>query len=92
MELGQPEVEDLQAILMDHEQVLGLDVTVDDSLRVRRVEAIRDLNRQIQQALSFQSLSADHLPERLPFQQLHGDERLTIEVVDFVDRADVRVV
>jgi hypothetical protein len=31
-------------------------------------------------------------PERLPFQQFHGDERSSISLIDFVDRADVWVV
>ena len=30
--------------------------------------------------------------ERLPLQQLHGDEVLTVRFVDLVDRADIRVI
>jgi hypothetical protein len=32
------------------------------------------------------------MPERLPLQQFHGDERSPIDLVNLVDRADVRVI
>jgi hypothetical protein len=32
------------------------------------------------------------MPERLPFQQFHRDEGSPLDLVDFVDRADLRVI
>ena len=39
-----------------------------------------------------QWLACDPMAERLTFQQLHGNERLSALIVDFVDRANVRVI
>ena len=39
-----------------------------------------------------QGLAGDLLPQRLAFQQLHGDEGLPVGFVDFVNGADVRMI
>ncbi len=44
---GQPEVEDLGAAVGRHEDVVGLQVAVDDALRVRGRQALRDLAGQV---------------------------------------------
>jgi hypothetical protein len=57
-----------------------------------RVESIGNLDAQIEHRFDLQRLATDAVPERLPLQQLHGDEGSPIGLVDFVDSADVRVV
>ena len=65
---------------------------MDDALRVCGVEGVGDLDAQIEHRFDLQWLASDPVPERLPLQQFHGDEGSPIGLVDFVDRADVRVV
>jgi hypothetical protein len=68
------------------------DVSVDDSFRMCGVEGVGHLDSQIEHGFDLQRLATDPLSERLPFQQFHGDEGSSIGLVNFVDRADVRVV
>ena len=65
---------------------------MDDSLRMGRVECVGDLDAQIEHRFDLQRLATDPVPERLPLQQFHGDEGSPIDLVNLVDRADVRVV
>ena len=46
-QLGEPEVEDLGAAVGGHEDVVGLQVAVNDALRVRGRQALRDLAGQV---------------------------------------------
>ena len=66
---------------------------MDDALGVRGLERIGNLNGQIEHFCEPERLAIRQpLPQGLPFEQLHGQQRLTVGVVDLVDRADVRVV
>src|SRR6266851_1976995 len=88
----EPEIENLRLTSIGNEDVRGLDVPVDDTLRVCRVESIGDLDAQIEHRLDLQRLASDPVPERLPLQQFHGNKSSPIRLVNFVDGADVRVV
>ena len=89
----QPEVEHLRAPVAGDEDVRRLDIAMDDALGVRGLERIRDLNSQIEHFWEPEGMAIRQpLPQRLAFEQLHGQQRLTVGVVDLVDRADVRVV
>ena len=50
-EFGQTEVQDLRLPAIGNEDVCRLDVAMDDSLLMRRVQAVGDLNGQIQQMI-----------------------------------------
>src|SRR5580658_8273559 len=88
----QPEVENLHLSSIRGEYVRGLDVPMDDPLRMCRIQCICNLDAQIEYRLELQRLASDSVPERLPLQQFHGDEGSPIGLVNLVDRADVRVV
>src|SRR5207302_4662836 len=47
---------------------------------------------QIQDLFYVQGLASNQVLECLAFQQLHGDEVLTVRFVDLVNRADVRMI
>ena len=74
-ESRQAEVEDLDAALVGDEHVLGLDVAVDDALRVGGGEATRDLHREHQRLLLRRRPLAHRRAQRLAVQQLRDDVR-----------------
>jgi hypothetical protein len=90
--LGQSEIENLRLTSVGDEDIRRLDVPMDDSLRVCRIQGVGDLDAQIEHHLDLQRLARDPMPQRLPFQQFHGDEPSSIGFVNFVDGADVRMV
>ena len=90
--LGQAEVEHLHQAAAGHEDVRGLDVTVQHALRVRRVDRRGNLEREVEHGVDRHRVPADRLGERAPVEQLHGEEALPLALLDRVDRADVRVV
>ncbi len=91
-DLCQSEIENLRLPATGYEDVGGLDVLMNDALGVCGVESVGNLNAQIEYRFDLQRLATDSVSERLPLQQFHGDEGSPIDLVDFMDRADVRVV
>jgi hypothetical protein len=91
-QLGQAEVEDLRLILFGDEDVRGLDIAMDDALRMRRHQRLGDLQRQAEHGFRFQPRGCEQFGERAPFERLHDDEVRAFVLVDVVDRADVRMV
>ena len=74
------------------ENVGGLDVAMHDSSGVRRVQSIGHLDSERQDQLGFHRSAGDMLLQRQAIQKLHGDERIAVLVVNFVDRADIRMI
>src|SRR5271157_3696028 len=70
----------------------GFDVSVDDASGVSCVERVCDLDSQRQNQLGFHRTPGNTVLERQSVQMLHDDERMSIVLADFVDRADIRVV
>src|ERR1700737_4652697 len=91
-ELRQPEVQNLGVSSFGHKDVRGLDVAVNNAFRVRGVECVGDLNRQTEQDIGLDRFSGDAMLQGQPVQKLHDNDRLPVLVVNFVDRADVRMV
>ena len=59
---------------------------------VRRIEAVGDLDADLQELRDFDGLDGDAVLEGLALEQLHGDERPALELPDVVDRADVGMI
>jgi hypothetical protein len=91
---GDPEVRDLRRALLVHQDVLGLDVAVDDPLRVGGAERPGDLDRVGDRLGDRQPpVAADAVLERLALDVLEHDERAAVAVLAGVDDPDdVRVV
>src|ERR1700722_2605475 len=68
------------------------DVTVDDSLRVRRIQRVCNLNPQVQRLIDWHWLAGNAAPQVLTVEELHGNEVVTVVLVDFVDDANVWMV
>ena len=90
--LGQAEIENLRLPARGDEDIRRLDVAVDDPLRVGRIQAICNLNRQVQQLIRLKRLAFDAVFKGLSFQQLHGDEGPAFEFVDVMNGADVGMI
>jgi len=75
-----------------HKNIRGLDVAVNDSLRVRRVQRIRDLDSERQHVVERNRLARNLLPQRSAFEAFHRNERLPIVLADFVNGADVGMI
>ena len=91
-QLGEAEVEDLDAAVLRDEEVLGLQVAVDDPLLVRRGEAVRDLQRVVDRLSRRQLPARERRAQRLAFEQLLNDVGRALVRADVVDGRDVGVV
>ena len=86
------EVKNLRLPASCHKDVRRLDATVDDALRVFDIESIGDVYAQIEHRLDLYCLAADPVPQCVPVKQFHCYEDSSINLVDFVDGANVWVV
>src|ERR1700733_5831289 len=91
-QLRQAEIQNLRLPALDEKNIRRLDVAVNDSLRMRRVEPVRDLYPDLEQPRNFDGLPRDAVLERYALEQLHRDEGTPLEFSNVVNRADVRMV
>src|ERR1700730_8564851 len=70
----------------------GFDVAVDNSLRMRSIQCVGDLNRQTEQSLGLDSFSGNAMFQRQPVKEFHRDECLPVLLAHVVNRADVGMV
>ncbi len=91
-DLSQSKIENFRLTSIRHEDIGGLDVPVDDALRMCGVECVRNLDTQLQNLFSLQWLSRDLVFEGFPFEVLHGDEGPSFIFPNVVNRADIRVI
>ncbi len=92
----QTEVENLHAVVLVHQDILGLEVPVDDPLSVRRRQRAGRLHCNVEQFLGGQRSVRENLPQALSLHQLHRDVRDGSlpggMIANFVDDDDVRMV
>src|SRR5437867_1468969 len=88
----QPEIENLRLTSIRNEDVRWLDVSMDDALRMCCIERVGNLDAEIEHRFDFQRLAIDYVPERLSVQQFHCDEGSPIDLINLIDRADVRMI
>ena len=65
---------------------------MNDSFRVRGVEAVGDLDRQIEDLVRGERLPLNPVLEGLALKILHRDEVTALVLVDVVDGADVGMI
>src|ERR1035438_6624494 len=88
----QPEVQNLGVAALRHEYVCGLDVPVDDAFCVSCVECVGNLDGKRLNQLRLHRSASNAMLQRQAVEVLHGDERLSMLVVNFVDGANVRMI
>ena len=91
-ELGEAEVEDLDAARVRDEEVLGLQIPVDDPLVVRGGEAVRDLQRVVNDLALRELAARERQAQRLALEQLLDDVGRVVMRADVVDGRDVGVI
>ena len=93
---GHAEVEDPWLAVRVDQDVSGLEVAMDDALRVGVMDAVTHLGQQLQPPLDRQLVLADIVGERAAFHQLHHQERLgagpEVRRPGVVDAGDVGMV
>ena len=84
------EVEHLHEAVLPDDHVLRLEITVNDADRVRGAGAGGNLDRDVQRGLQGGRLRLQQVPERLPLDVLHRDERMAVGgLAEGVHHADV---
>ena len=91
-QLREAEVEDLDAAVSGHEEVLGLQVPVDDALLVGGGQALGDLGGVVDGLARGEAPSGELRAQRLALEQLLNDVGSAIVLADVVDDRDVGVV
>ncbi len=91
-QLGQAEVEHLDAAVVGDHHVVGLEVAVHDPLLVGRVNRVGQRDRDVEEPVELETLLADAPGRAFAVDQLHREEVDAVGLLDRVDRDDVRVV
>ena len=91
-ELGQAEVEDLDAVLRRDEDVRRLQVAMDDALLVGCAQPVRDLRAEVERAAQRQPSPRQQPVERRAVEELGNDVGEAALDADVEDRDDVGVV
>ena len=91
-DLRQSEIQNLGVSALGHKDVRRLDVAVDDAFCVGCVECIGDLNCERHHGFRIHRLSRNPVLQGQSVQKLHGDEGLSVLIVNLVDGADVGMV
>src|SRR5579863_1966979 len=90
--LGQPKIKNLGVAPFCHKNVCGLDVTMNNSFRVRGVERVSNLNREREHFASLHRARSDLMLQRASVEVFHGDEGITVLLADIMNRTDVGMV
>ena len=91
-DFGKTEIQHLGLPAPGDENVRRLDVAMDDSRAVRRVQGVRELNGQVQQLLQRQRLARNQILECYAVEMLHHDEHAPGVFADVVDGADAGMI
>src|SRR5260370_41602600 len=85
-------MQNLGVTLLGDKYVGGLDVPMNDSLAVGRIECVRNLNPPFEHFLKRKRLAGNVVLHRLPVEKLHGNEGLTILFSAFIDGTHIWIV
>jgi len=91
-EFGQTEIQNFGVAALGDKDVRGLDVAVNDALRVSGVKSVGDFDANIEQNFHVKRATLDEMLESLTVEKFHGDERFSIFVANVIDGADAGVV
>ncbi len=90
--LRQSEIENLGLPALSDKDVSWLDIAMDDAFRMSRIERVGQLDREFEEKVRGQRLSADSTVQGLALEQFHGDKLPAVVLHNFVNRTDVGMV
>ncbi len=91
-EFCEAEIENFGVAAARDEKIRGLDIAVDNSLRMRGVERVGDFDGNFEEAIELHRLAGDYVLQRGAIEKFHGDEGFAVFFADVVDGADARVI
>ena len=92
LDLGEAEVEHLQASVGRDHHVRGFEVAMGDAALVGGADRVGQRDAEREDAVERQAVRRNQLAERLAVDQFEGEERDAVDVLDRMDRDDVRMV
>ncbi len=78
--------------MLGHENVRRLNIAMNDALGVRGLECVGNLHPQIEKPALRQRLAGDKVLKGAALHQLHRQERLSLHLVDLIERANVGMI
>ncbi len=75
-----------------NEEIGGLDIAMNNTLRVRGIKRIGNFNAECKKLIEFQGAAADEVLECGAIQKFHHEERFLFVFGNFMDGADVGVI
>ena len=90
--LGKAKVEEFDVTTTGDKYVGGFQVAMNDSFFVGKLQGIANLSAEAENRLDAHRARPDGLGERLPFDQLHGDEGDAVGFAGVIHGADVGVI
>ena len=91
-QLRQTEIEDLDPAILGHEHVLGFEIAMRDPLLMRRREAMRDVQRELDRLADCDRPGIQAVPKSRAFKQFRHNEWRAALRADVVHGKDIRVV
>ena len=74
------------------ENIRGFDVPMNDALRVRGIECIRNFNREFEHLANIERMLLNSMLQSLAIQIFHDHEEPAVLLADFVNGADISVI
>ena len=88
----QAEVEHFHTTIVRHHDVARLEIAVHDAFVMRRCKRIRQRRADRERPIDGQAIMWNELGQRLPVDELHCQKVNAVDLVDGVDRDDVRMI
>jgi hypothetical protein len=90
--LSQSEIEDLGVTATGYEDIGRLNVAMNDTFTVGRIQRVGDIDGDWKECLRFHGPSGYEVLQRHSVKEFHDHENIAFVVSNVVDRADVRMV
>src|SRR6202044_3443545 len=91
-DFGQTKIQDFCGTSTRNKNISGFDVAMNDSLSVGGFERVRNLDSEVENFAQCYWLRGNAILQRFAFEELHGEKWLAIEISDFINGTNARVI